>query len=256
MKRLFSLITTGLIFFYSNSFSCSCIYWGGTFCETMTVYDHLSSSDFIITRCVKLNDTLHGMMVKNLDVIYGEEERDNFIVWGDETGMSCRGFTNGYSTNDTLILGIIRMGYYSPDSTEKAGDYVISFCGRYSLSYSNGVVTGFISEHTSEMPYPNFKDYIQNGSYTEQCTVEVVQEIPKFNITPNPVNSNLEITIPYEWMDIQIFNTLGQLVLQSSNQQSDDYNVQLNVSDFRKGVYYLSIVTDGGTIHISRFVKL
>ena len=70
------------------------------------------------------------------------------------------------------------------------------------------------------------------------------------NIYPNPVRDNL--TIENGQGILTIYNMLGQLVLEMTNNESQ---ITINVSDLPKGHYLLRITKTKGTIVTQQFVK-
>jgi len=92
-----------------------------------------------------------------------------------------------------------------------------------------------------------------SGTATQTLTVDgcaSITEIDGVNalIYPNPANNELNIIINngnVEELSISLISTDGKQVLsRTSNQQN--INIQLNVSDFSAGVYYVSVNSDSG----------
>ena len=75
-------------------------------------------------------------------------------------------------------------------------------------------------------------------------------DIADVNIYPNPTNNILNIGVstnsPVNNMKIHIADITGRLVYVSEiNQQS----LQINVGDFAKGIYVLTLLTDKGNVN-------
>ena len=65
---------------------------------------------------------------------------------------------------------------------------------------------------------------------------------PKWNISPNPVSSNLTIQLPNEWKNktktIQLTDIAGRILLQK---QENTEGSLLSVQDVPNGLYFLKI---------------
>jgi photosystem II stability/assembly factor-like uncharacterized protein len=73
-------------------------------------------------------------------------------------------------------------------------------------------------------------------------TPEQEQEVA-FNIYPNPVNDQLNITSDEEMTQVDIFNQLGQRVF---SQVVKNTYFNLKTSEFNSGVYYVRVTSDNG----------
>ena len=119
---------------------------------------------------------------------------------------------------------------------------------------------------TSNLTDPVFT-YSQNGTYTviltatNACgsvshTFDVVitgisiDEIPGASVTlsPNPASDNLNLSISglsVQKVELEITNVLGQRIYNEAlNLQGDNFNKQINVSEYEKGIYFLTIKTN------------
>ncbi len=76
----------------------------------------------------------------------------------------------------------------------------------------------------------------------------------QLRVYPNPASENLIIRInaPVEYLDI--YNGLGQLVKRINNVNKRELNV--SISEFDKGVYFIKSVDTDGMTSISKFIKL
>ena len=95
MKRLILLVV--YLFLSEYAFTCSCIN-PPTYCETM----QSESSDLLIIG-FKFMDIYHGMSIKIVQVLEGNETRDTITVWGDN-GILCRHYSSLFAMNDTLRI--------------------------------------------------------------------------------------------------------------------------------------------------------
>ena len=93
----------------------------------------------------------------------------------------------------------------------------------------SGTVNVLLSTSISEMQHSNF-----------------------IKIFPNPVSNYLNISIDgkeFENSDIEIINTLGQIVLKVP------FSKTIDVSRISMGIYSLKLLSKNSQIHYSRFVK-
>jgi hypothetical protein len=69
--------------------------------------------------------------------------------------------------------------------------------------------------------------------------------IDQFEIYPNPTTSNIYILNAYNSgiLDIEITNSLGQYVHSSSINYSTNQEFSIDVSDYAKGIYQVSLMT-------------
>ncbi|MBT8243988.1 MAG: T9SS type A sorting domain-containing protein [Winogradskyella sp.] len=75
-------------------------------------------------------------------------------------------------------------------------------------------------------------------------------EFEKVTVYPNPVKHNLKINTNIEIGELQVFNLLGQKILEYSNVR------EINVSQLNQGIYYLKILnTFGSGSQTIRFIK-
>ena len=96
------------------------------------------------------------------------------------------------------------------------------------------------------------------SDYSEEaCTKTLGESLGEnesyFNIFPNPASDNITISTNQEITEVNIYNILGVNVY---NEQFTINNSQLNVniSDFCNGVYFIKVKTEEGEI-VKRFIK-
>jgi len=147
MKKLILLVV--YLFLSEYAFTCSCIN-PPTYCETM----QSESSDLLIIG-FKFMDIYHGMSIKIVQVLEGNETRDTITVWGDN-GILCRHYSSLFAMNDTLIFALHNCDLYG-NSMEQLDHYQISSCGVYYLDYFNGQVIGSIANGVTSLNLNNFQ---------------------------------------------------------------------------------------------------
>ncbi|MFT5166412.1 MAG: PKD repeat protein, partial [Saprospiraceae bacterium] len=86
---------------------------------------------------------------------------------------------------------------------------------------------------------------------------EEISVIEKFQIIPNPSNGQFILSLGFSEMknaDIVLFNTLGQLIHRESLGTIDSINKDLNFNQLPGGIYFLSVITDRGSVGVQRLV--
>ncbi|MBL7964773.1 MAG: hypothetical protein JNM31_13125 [Flavobacteriales bacterium] len=135
--------------------ACSC-FGPQTFCGTLD--PPFPNPEYwvpdAVVLAVKLGEVQHGMDVKVLQSFAGAlQSGDTVRVWGD-CGALCRHYPGSWNDGDTVIWGFrftdLTGNMICGTSYEQAGEYMISICGVYTLSYTAGVVTGPIVTETGE----------------------------------------------------------------------------------------------------------
>ena len=100
-----------------------------------------------------------------------------------------------------------------------------------------------------------------NGKVQKSATHTVYtseqQSTPVIKVSPNPVSSELRVTLPLAWKDkfvsIELMNTNGQVVKYLLNQQSQ-LTETISVRDLTEGIYVLRVSNGNETI-IQRIIK-
>lgn len=152
-----------------------------------------------------------------------------------------------------------------PELTDKDGDY--EFLLEY--SYDNKVLKISLDNNSNssklaEINDFDFSDYmdLEGGNFAtiaitastgvcyqrqeilswEFCAEDFIQSIDskkdEIKYYPNPVNSNLNIELPFIASKVEIYNLFGEKVI-TVNKQSDKYNILVN--NLNSGVYFAKI---------------
>lgn len=145
-----SLLAGASILVLAQTNACSC-FGPQTFCETLDPQppqfpepEWWIPSDIIMA--VKISSVEYGADMKVVQSFSGDLQVEEVIrVWGD-CGLLCRYYVNGLSNGDTVIWALQHCDLSGNGSCgtslEQAGDYQLSVCGVYWLSYNDGVVSG------------------------------------------------------------------------------------------------------------------
>jgi hypothetical protein len=174
---LFALASLG------SAHACSC-FGPQTFCGTLDPpYPEPEwwIPDAIVLG-VKTASIAHGMDILVVQSYSGEAHPDDVIrVWGDN-GLLCRWYADSWNIGDT-VLWALRWTDFAGGGLEQEGDYIISICGIYALSYANGSVTGPLTEEGVEetMSLSEFETLV-DGCLTTGITQHTVS--PSFELRP------------------------------------------------------------------------
>ena len=174
-----------------------------------------------------------------------------------------------------LELSVCSKAYSGPNLTAVYIDYNNNgyfeanekiFEGSYSTSGSNYNVTApilipnttvtntFLRMRAIASSTPITDDLLNcNTSYIiadiEDYAVKIINPLSNYDFTknpvvlyPNPVANNLFVESPLTIDRIQIHSNLGQLLLDTNYTQN---NVKLDISNYPKGIYFVSVFTEG-----------
>ena len=89
----------------------------------------------------------------------------------------------------------------------------------------------------------------------EACTKtlgeSLAENTSELNIFPNPATDNLSIEANEQITEVNIYNIIGVSVY---NEQCTNNNLNVNISDFNNGVYFVKVKTNNTEI-VKRFIK-
>lgn len=95
------------------------------------------------------------------------------------------------------------------------------------------------------------------GRSNDQSIPQIV--IPaKFKLSPNPVASELTLNYPEVRVSTKlvVFNYTGKKVVADYQLPINSESSQINVSNLKKGFYFISIIEQGRTVSTKKFIKL
>gem|GEM_PF-3370515 len=119
-----------------------------------------------------------------------------------------------------------------------------------------------ISSYTGDA-YIAFK-YTGNANNNQTTTIQVDNVVVtgtagiynlshNLHITPNPVNSVLNINSVSNINQISVSNIIGQNVMNVNNINSNNYS--LNVNSLKNGIYMIAVKNSDGTYSLTKFIK-
>ena len=89
----------------------------------------------------------------------------------------------------------------------------------------------------------------------EACAITLGESLAEntsyLNIFPNPATDNLSIEANEEITEVNIYNIIGVSVY---NEQCTNNNLNVNISEFNSGVYFIKVKTGNGET-VKRFIK-
>jgi len=100
----------------------------------------------------------------------------------------------------------------------------------------------YINEVPTFQYFENITSPLSNKNISSTLSIEVF---------PNPANDVIQINAEMDIATIEIYNTLGQLVIIENGN-----NNHLSVNDLSTGMYTIKIISDRGDFGISKFQKL
>ncbi|OWY23985.1 T9SS C-terminal target domain-containing protein [Sphingobacteriales bacterium UPWRP_1] len=197
----------------------------------------------------------YGTYLKILEPIYDSVNNDTILVWGN-TGFTCRTDLMAFEETDTLIL-VVRRVQNAHSELEHFTDYWISACATNYLYYSNNMVTGYIDEGISSMPYNDFVQMLQECLPTVSIKPqEETAAVVEITCYPNPVQHSATITyflppqLPFgvaELYDLQGQKVLYWALQPSLNpSQREEITQTLNLEGIPAGMYIWRLALPGG----------
>ena len=92
-----------------------------------------------------------------------------------------------------------------------------------------------------------------NGSQAGMGKIAVKNNntISELVIYPNPAQTEITIQSPIKIQAIEISNGLGQII---STKTVDTKKINLNISNLSKGIYFVKILLEDGTIQIKKLI--
>lgn len=169
--------------------------------------------------------------VPNIRKVYNSIGEDNFsnIAAADKVAVSNSDplFTDAANSDFTVQVGSPTID--SGDNTKVPAEITEDFLGNQRI----------------------FNTAVDMGVYEFGSSILGVQEAYKlasFTIYPNPVKNELNINIEGEIKNIEVYNYMGQKVIQTTKSQIDTNNLA-------SGMYILKLYKENGEIGVKRFLK-
>jgi hypothetical protein len=167
--------------------------------------------------------------------------------------------SNNFTKSDTAVLLVKPLPNASFTATVSAGNssqYILSLNSVSALVNYSLFINGTLTVPIGPMPY--LVSFPTSGSYSvcfkalnlaTNCSDSVCQTVnvtvgldkitkkSEIKIYPNPANDFLSIDNVKEKVNLQIFNTIGQLV----KEETLTANVKLNIKELQTGIYFVSL---------------
>jgi len=258
MKKLF--FTISLFCSVAANASCYCPSPIPPFHYATCIYLNSPASGSIpkiIIKGVKVEETEFAFQLKLLEAIYGEVNEDTLLFWKYETlfeydgntGIVCLTYLDQFSEGDTLILVAYRKNIPDLPSIQKSGFNIVGCLTNY-LYYSNNIVTGYIDEGVSSMPYTDFVQMLQECLPTvgivpqEETAAEIA-----VTCNPNPAQGNMltvQFTLPFAAeIQVSIYDMHGRQVLNPVQYQYYNkgvHNLPIQLQQLpAQGIYFCRI---------------
>ncbi|MEZ4874371.1 MAG: T9SS type A sorting domain-containing protein [Flavobacteriaceae bacterium] len=89
--------------------------------------------------------------------------------------------------------------------------------------------------------------------FTENCPLSIEDVVQvKATFHPNPVKDMITIEATGKILEIQLYNLLGELVM---NSKTNNYSIEIDISDFSKGLYILTIKDEFNNVQSVKILK-
>jgi hypothetical protein len=160
---------------------------------------------------VKLSSVAHGMDILVIQSFSGEAHPDDTVrVWGDN-GLLCRWYADAWNVGDTAVWAL-RWTDFAGGAMEQPGDYLISICGVYALTYSAGMVGGPLTQEGVEesLSLSEFDDLVDGCLSTGIAQHEVA---PSFELRSS--SSGVSVLTDGRWSPdarLDVFDPSGRLL--------------------------------------------
>ena len=214
--------------------------------------------------CVVMNGYADGAANENEDwlvspAISSQGNQDAYLSFrtatkfnGDPLRVLVSVDYDGESTpNDGFEwIDLTDMFEYSPGNFTWAESGSVNIWGvldGYELGYPDFYVA-FVYTSTAEAAASWEIDYVKVVSFGAEAVAEQNSTI---GLYPNPASEQVSFVLEND-AQVSVFDMTGRMVNQMSMAAGD---VQLNVSDFQSGVYFVNIRYANGTTAVSKFVK-
>ncbi len=147
-----------------------------------------------------------------------------------------------FLTNDTWIEGIGSLGGFLFPTIESLTNYTVQKLVCY--------------KQNNEIMYRDDELCKENCCERLDMNEKKNDIISKLEVSPNPVNSNLNVLIPVEYADnektITLVNNLGKNLFK---QKTMDNSCEIKMSQFTPGIYFLVVEIDDSLIESSKIIK-
>lgn len=247
MKKL--TIIAIFFFFSLKSLACEQCILLESFCKILysihwqCQYIPEVAENYIVVKAKILNHQYHGVQIKVLDVILGNETRDTLMIWGGVPGLEydlmaeCRNDIGSLGFTDTMILCLKTNIEVLDTSIESSTDYIMTDCGVDYLLYYDGIVQGRITQglYWESMPYEEFKLMVPE-CYAPTGINESI--LPSDLAYPNPFSQQLYVP---NSQSVRIFNVLGSLVYSGTSTP----NQPIDLHYLPSGIYYIEATQKG-----------
>jgi len=202
--------------------------------------------------------------------------------WGVEADCGAADGTSGYSSTSSFTTGGCSCGIPGNVSATKRGKNKLrvtwnSVSGATSYeaqarpqggTWATATTTGTAVNFTGASSGTTYEyqvrancngtwgSYSAIGSYNFRAAARTA-EMPGVTIYPNPVSDMLTIEfseIEATTVQIQLIDVLGRVVTQINDHNTADFTVEINVNDFKAGVYFVKISDGKEWNEVSRIV--
>jgi hypothetical protein len=165
----------------------------------------------------------------------------NTITWtSDIVGSVCLSLLKG-GVRYSLIAGVLpnsgAFDWLIPAGIAAGEDYTVKIS-----SCSNLLLTDVSDASFSIVPPTNVNSGITQNSELKSSITDQINASPVLSLYPNPAVDVLNVVSDREMNHVWMLNNLGQIVFEDASNSSQ---LQLNVREFNKGIYFVKIEAEG-----------
>jgi len=233
------------------AFACTCVPPNPIFCSNFSESSNIDSIEFGLLTAVLIDDLDYNNTSKRKAIVLEELFQgfgEDTITLKGQDGWNCGEDLSQFALGDTLVMALKEWTDF-PDTTILY--YLEGACGRHYLNLTNNMVEGnFIYFQQSEMLYKSFKenlvdciDYYFNFWDYVPGVNNIFEEL---KVYPIPASNNFQIKSPIDINSVKLYNSSGKLLMKYENINSN--NINIDSSEFGKGIYILKMEIDGNYI--------
>lgn len=160
----------------------------------------------------------------------GVSNMSSISFWVKDEGNVYNSIEIGFLRNPNDVSTFTRLQYYNPSTTMTL--YTLDMTA-YNASYGKNLAI-LVKGNTV---------YVDDFSYTNSVLSTEPNQMNRFFIYPNPVSDILTINYKEPFGAIKIYDINGR-VLREITSPSDGKQLQIDLNDLSKGIYFLEVLSD------------
>jgi hypothetical protein len=201
---------------------------------------NLSNSSVSVFR----NENVSPGIIKfseKIDFTVGQDPHSIFIGDLNNDGLADMAVTNAASNS----ISVLR------NTSKEAGNITFSIHEIYETGSQPFSVSGgdLNEDGKPELAVVNLQSYTLSILYNNTPPILDIKAFEHLSTYPNPVNDWINISGIFETYSVEILSLSGKSLFNGTN------DTTINLSEFKRGIYFLKIVTKNGGIEVRKFIK-